>query len=108
MKLRKNDNVLIFKGKYRGKTGKIVKVFPKENKVVVDGVNIVKKHTRPRRTGEKGKILEVPAPFSVANVKLICKKCKQPTRIGYKIRKSKEPDQKPIKVRICKKCNKTT
>ena len=109
MKIKKGDTVLITKGKYRGKTGKVLKAIPKENRVVVSGVNIVKKAVRPKREGEKGKILEIPAPIAVSNVKLICKKCKKATRIGYKI-KSKVENQKlkRIKVRICKKCGKET
>jgi len=105
MKIKKDDTVLITKGKYRGKTGKVLKAIPKENRVIVEKVNIVKKHVRPRKTGEKGKVLEIPAPISVSNVKLICKKCKKPTKISYKIVLKKG---KKVKVRICKKCGKET
>jgi large subunit ribosomal protein L24 len=104
MKIRKGDQVLIIKGKDRGKKGKVLRGFPKKNQVLVEGVNIKKKHRRPRREGEKGEIIEVPAPIYVSNVKLICPKCKRPTRVGYK-EKPKTKNQKPkTKIRICKKC----
>ncbi|MDI6591655.1 MAG: 50S ribosomal protein L24 [Patescibacteria group bacterium] len=102
MKIKKGDTVLIISGKDRGKKGKVLKAFPKERKVLVEGVNIVKKHLRPRRMGEKGQIIEMPSPIDVSNVKLICPKCGKATRIGYKI-KSKIKNQKS-KIRICKKC----
>jgi len=105
MKIKKSDIVLVTKGKYRGKTGKVLKAIPKENRVIVEGVNIVKKHLKPRRTDEKGKILEIPAPIDVSNLKLICKKCKKSTKITYKIVLEKGKEKK---VRICKKCGKKT
>jgi len=98
MKIRKGDQVLIIKGKDRGKKGKVLRGFPKENRVLVEGVNIKKVHKRPRREGEKGQIVEVAFPVPVANVKLICPSCDKPTRVGYKIEKKK-------KQRICKKCH---
>jgi large subunit ribosomal protein L24 len=97
MKIKNNDTVLIISGKDRGKKAKVIKVLPEENRVVVEGANIRKKHTRPRKQGEKGQIVEIAAPFNVSNVKLICPKCKKPTRIGYKVAEKN-------KFRICKKC----
>lgn len=97
MKIKKGDNVLIIKGKDRGKTGKVIKALPKENKVVIEGLNLVKKHIKPRRQGEKGKIVEIPRPIYVSNVKLICPNCNKPTRVGYKF----EGEEK---YRYCKKC----
>ncbi|MBZ9573029.1 50S ribosomal protein L24 [Patescibacteria group bacterium] len=97
MKIKKGDQILIISGKDRGKRGKILEAFPKEGKAVVEGVNIRKKHVRPKKTGEKGQIIEMPAPINVANLKLICPKCGKATRVGYKI-----VDKK--KNRICKKC----
>jgi len=97
MRIKKGDTVLVICGKYRGKTGKVLKVLPKEGKILVEGVNIVKKHQRPKREGEKGQIVELPAPIDISNVKLICPNCKKATRVGYKISKGK-------KSRICKKC----
>jgi large subunit ribosomal protein L24 len=97
MKIKKGDTVLIIRGKDRGKSGKVVKVIPKENKIVVEGLNLVKKHVKPKRQGEKGKIIEIPAPLYISKVKLICPNCNKPTRVGYKI----EGEEK---FRICKKC----
>jgi len=97
MRIKKSDTVLIISGKDRGKKGKVIKALPKENKIVVEGVNLRKKHTRPRRQGEKGQIVEIAAPFDVSNVKLICPKCKKPTRVGYRVLEKN-------KFRICKKC----
>lgn len=101
MKIRKDDQVLIISGKDRGRHGKVLSVFPKEQKVRVEGVNIRKKHVRPRRPGEKGQIVQMPAPLSVSNVKLICSKCGKPTRVGYKVVGGK-------KYRLCKKCGQET
>ncbi len=97
MKIRKNDNVLIMKGKDKYKSGKVLKVFPKENKIIVEGLNLRKKHRRPRRSGEKGQIIEFPAKISLSNVKLICSKCNKATRVGFKIIEDS-------KFRYCKKC----
>lgn len=97
MKILKGDTVVVISGKYRGKKGKVLKAFPKERKILVEGVNLVKKYLRPRREGEKGQIIEMPAPFDVSKVKLICPKCGRATRVGYKIEEKK-------KFRICKKC----
>ncbi len=99
MKLKKGDQVLIISGKDRGKKGKILRALPKERRIVVEGVNLVKKHQRPRRRREKGEIVEMPVPIDVSNVKLICPKCKKAVRVGYKIIKDN-------KYRICKKCGK--
>jgi len=100
MKVKKDDTVLIISGKYRARKGKILKAFPKKNKVLVEGVNLRKKHQKPKRTGDKGEIIEIPGPIDVSNVKIICPKCKKATRIGYRVEGGE-------KYRICKKCNKT-
>ena len=97
VKIKKNDTVLIISGKDRGKKGKVIKSLPKENKIVVEGINLRKKHIRPRRQGEKGQIVEIAAPLDVSNVKLICPKCKKSTRVGYRVVEKN-------KYRICKKC----
>ena len=107
MKIKKGDQVLIISGKDRGKKGKVLDVFPKEQKIVVEGVSIKKKHVRPRKSGEKGQIIQIPASFQVSNAKLICSKCGKATRVGYKIIESKVENQKS-KVRICKKCGRET
>ena len=97
MKIRKGDTVLIISGKYRGKKGKVLRTFPKEKKILVERINLIKKHQRPRRTGEKGQIIELPKPINISNAKLICPKCTEPARVGYKITREK-------KYRVCKKC----
>ena len=99
MKIKKDDQVLIISGKDRGKRGKVLDVFPYEEKVMVEAVNIRKKHVRPKKSGEKGQIVQVPGAIAISNVKLICPKCGQPARIGHKIVENN-------KYRICKKCGK--
>ena len=89
MKFKKGDNVLIIAGKDKNRTGKIIKAFPKEFKILVEGINLKKKHVRPKREGEKGQIVEVPAALDISNVKIICPKCGKATRIGYKLNKDK-------------------
>lgn len=100
MKVKKGDNILIISGKDRGRTGKIVKVFVKERQILIEGVNLKKKHVRPKREGEKGQIVSVPSAINASNVKIICPKCGKAVRIGYKM-ENKE------KHRICKKCKQT-
>lgn len=96
-KIKKNDQIKIIAGKDRGKGGKVLHVFPEEMKVVVEGLNLVKKHVRPRKEGEKGQRVEVPGKLNISNVMLVCPKCGKTARIGYK----KTGDNK---FRICKKC----
>ena len=97
MKIKKGDTVLIIKGKDKGKKGKVLRAFPKEMKILAEGVNLIKKHQRPKREGEKGKIVQVSHPIFVSKVKLICPKCSKPTKVGYKI-------EGGGKFRFCKKC----
>ncbi len=97
MKIKKGDNVLIISGKDKGRKGKVIEALPREEKVLVEGINIRKKHVRPRKAGEKGQIVELATPIHISNVKLICPKCKKPTRVGNIIEKGK-------KYRVCKKC----
>jgi len=97
MKIKKGDNILIIAGKDKGKTGKVIKALPKEAKILIEGMNLRKKHVRPKRQGEKGQVVQVPAFLNVSNVKMVCPKCGKAVRIGYKI-------EKDIKQRICKKC----
>jgi len=98
MKLKKNDNVRIIKGKDRGKNGKVIQVFPKLEKVVVEGLNIRVKHMRPRKQGETGQKIEFSAPMDASKVIFNCPKCGRTARLGFKYLDNKE------KVRICKKC----
>ena len=97
MKLKKGDEIIIIAGKDKGRKGKIERVFPKEGKVLIPGINIVKKHLKPRKEGEKGGIVEIAKPLDVSKVALVCPKCGKPTRVGYLITKGS-------KERICKKC----
>jgi len=97
MKIKKDDTILVIAGKDKGKKSKVMRALPKLEKIVVEGVNIVKKHTRPRKQGEKGQRVEMPMPLHISKVKLVCPKCEKPTRVGYKVT---EKD----KFRICKKC----
>lgn len=98
MKIKKLDKVKIISGKDKGKEGKVLEAFPAEGKITVEGLNLVVKHMRPRRSGEKGQRIQFPAPLRVSNVMLICSKCNKLTRVGYKILENGK------KVRMCKKC----
>lgn len=97
-KIQKNDTVLIISGKHRleKKRGRVLKVFPKKNQVIVEGVNIIKRHTRPTQDLPQGGIIEKEAPIHISNVKLICPKCNRPTRVGLRILDDGS------KVRVCK------
>lgn len=97
MRIKKGDNVKIILGKDRSKTGIVEKVFPSKNRVLIAGINIVKKHVKRRSEREPGGIIEKATPIDVSNVMLICPKCGLRTRVGY------EGTGKG-KVRICKKC----
>ncbi len=98
MKLKKNDTVTVIRGKDKGKTEKVEKVLTREGKVIVTGVNQFKRHLKAR-PGNKSEITTITKGIPVANVALVCPKCKKLTRVGYLIEKGK-------KVRICKKCKK--
>jgi large subunit ribosomal protein L24 len=97
MKIKKNDQVLIVSGKDRGKKGKVLEVFPVNSRVVVENINLAKKHRKARKQNEKGQVVEVPRSLHVSNVKLVCPKCGQASRTGFKATDAG-------KFRICKKC----
>ena len=97
MTVKKGDNVVVIAGKEKGKTGKVVEVFPKDNKVLVDGLNIVTKHQKARRQDEKSAIVKKSAPIEASNVMVVCPVCGKATRVAHN-----EIDGK--KVRTCKKC----
>lgn len=84
MKIRKNDTVAVIAGKDKGKTGKVLSVLPREGRVVVEGVNVAKRHQRATNRGEKGQILEKTLPIHISNVQLIDPKTNKPTRVGIK------------------------
>lgn len=97
LKLKKGDKVMVIAGKDRGKSGKILRAFPRENRVLVEGVNIVKRHARPTQKNPQGGIVERESPIHISNVMLVCPRCNQPTRVGRKITHEG-------KFRVCKKC----
>jgi len=99
MKIKRGDNIIVISGKDRGKQGKVIKVLPNNEKIIVENINLKKKHQRPKTGGQKGEKIEVPRPVPSSTVALICKNCGKPTRIGFRTL----PDGK--KIRICKKCN---
>ena len=99
MKLRKGDQVAILTGKERGKKGKILRVFPTENRLIIEGLNFSKVYLRPSQQNPKGGISQVEGKLNLSNVQLICPKCSKPTRIGYQFLSD------GTKQRICKKCN---
>ena len=99
MKIRKNDTVLIIKGKERGKKGKVRKALPKENKLIIDGLNMIKRHSRTSGQARQAGIIELEAPINVANVIFVCNKCGKPARIGHRILEDGK------KVRVCRVCS---
>ncbi|NTU98609.1 50S ribosomal protein L24 [Candidatus Falkowbacteria bacterium] len=104
MKIKKNDKVMILAGKDKGKTGKVLQVFPEKQRASIEGLNLLIKHLRPRREGEKGQRIEFPSPLNMSNVMLVCTKCGKPTRVSYQISETAGGDGKKTKVRVCKKC----
>jgi large subunit ribosomal protein L24 len=97
MRIHKGDTIVVISGKDRGKVAKVLRVLPASGKIVADGVNIHKRHRKPRRAQEKGQIISFPTPIFVAQAKVICSKCEKATRIGYK-------GAGKDKMRVCKKC----
>lgn len=97
MKIHKDDQVVVVKGKDKGKKSKVLRSYPERGVVLVEGVNIRKRHKRPKKEGEKGQIVEKASPIAIAKLKLICPKCKKAVRVGYKVTEK-------VKHRICKKC----
>jgi large subunit ribosomal protein L24 len=95
--VKKGDEVVVINGKYRGKRGKVMQVSPSEGKVIVEGVNIVTKHVKPRKMGEPGGLIQAESALYADKVQLVCPKCGRPTRVGHKT------DSKGKKVRTCKK-----
>ncbi len=98
MKIKKGDKVKIIAGKDQGKEGKVLVIFPEKERLTVEGLNLVVKHMRPRRSGEKGQRIQFPSSMRASNILLVCSKCNKPTRVGYKILENKK------KVRMCKQC----
>ena len=98
--VRKNDTVVVLAGKSRGRTGRVLRVYPGEGRVIVEGVNFVRKHTRPNpQRNIKGGILEREAPVDASNVMVVCRECGKPSRVGHRVL----DDGK--KVRTCRRCD---
>ncbi len=98
-RIKKDDIVMVIAGKERGKTGKVLKVLKKKDRVIVEKLNMIKRHLRPGPYSQEGGILEREGPIHISNVMLVCPKCSKPTRVGYKILDD------GAKVRYCKKCS---
>lgn len=97
-RIKKNDEVLVIAGKDKGKRGRVLRVFPDQNRALVERVNLIKKHTRPTQNNPKGGIIEKESPIHLSNLMLYCSRCNRATRVGYKILESGD------KVRICRRC----
>ncbi|MBI2591627.1 MAG: 50S ribosomal protein L24 [Candidatus Brennerbacteria bacterium] len=97
MKLKKGDTIKIIKGKDRGKTGKVINVDRLNNKITAEGLNLFKKHSKPKRQGQKGEVILVTRPLNAANAMIVCPACKQTARVGYRF-------ENDVKLRLCKKC----
>lgn len=96
--IKKGDTVKIIAGKDRGKTGKVLKVFAERDLVSVDGVNVYKKHVRPKKQGEKGEVVNLARPLRASNAQIVCPACSESSRIGFRV-------DGESKSRYCKKCN---
>ncbi len=99
MHVKKDDLVQVIAGKEKGKSGKVVRVLPERGQVMVESLNVVKRHTRPTRGGAQGGIVEKEAPLDASNVQILCKACNKPARTGIRLLEDGS------KVRFCKKCN---
>jgi large subunit ribosomal protein L24 len=98
-KLRKNDFVQVMKGKDVGKKGRVIRIIPDEKKILVEGINFVKKHSKPSAANKQGGIVHIEKPVSISNVSYFCMKCSKPTKLGVKFLED------GTKVRYCKKCS---
>ena len=98
LKLRKGDMVQVIKGKDKGKKGKIITAFPKDRRVLVQGINFVKKHKKQTRQDQQGGIVSIEKPVSIANLMMVCKACGRAVRVGFKVSGNSE------KARFCKSC----
>jgi len=98
MRIRKGDKVLVRTGKYRGRKAEVVRAIPTEGKVVLEGVNVAKRSTKPTRSTMQGGIIDKFMPVQVSSVTLLCRSCGEPTRVGMQF------DEQGRKVRVCRKC----
>lgn len=98
LSVKKNDTVVVIAGREKGKKGRVLSVYPQKDKLLIEKINIIKKHMKPTRKQTQGGIIEKEAPIHISNIMLICPKCNKPTRIGNSIL------QDGRKLRMCKKC----
>jgi large subunit ribosomal protein L24 len=98
MKIQKGDQVMVLQGKDKGKKAEVVRAIPDRQKVILEGVNVAKRHAKPTRATQQGGVIDKFMPVHISTVALICKSCDRPTRVGYKVEIDGE------KVRVCKKC----
>ncbi len=106
-RIKKDDRVAVIAGKDRGKDGRVIRVFPREDKVLVEGINYIRKHQRMRQTragAQEGGIIETEAPLHLSNVQPICPSCDQPVRVGYRLL---DEDDRRSKARVCRNCDAT-
>lgn len=103
MKIHKNDNVLVVAGNSRLKTGKVLKVYRETGRIIVEGVNIIKRHTRPSQRNPQGGIVQKESTINAANVMIICPKCSKPSRVGRKPVTDSASGRKQM-MRVCRKC----
>lgn len=99
--VKTGDTVVVLSGKDRGKKGKVLEVSPKEGKVIVEGINMVSKHVKPRKVGEEGGIVKAEGAMYACKVQIVCPRCGKPTRVGHKVYED------GTKERVCKKCGET-
>ena len=97
--VKKNDLVMIVAGKDKGKSGKVLRVLPEKGRILVENINLIKRHTRPSQSNSEGGIIEKEAPLAISNVQLLCQGCDKPARTGIRVLEDGS------KVRFCKKCN---
>ena len=98
IKIKKGDKVIMLKGKDLGKSGKVLKVYPAKQRLVVEGINLIKKNLRPKKQGEKGQVVSIPGAVRIENVQVVCSSCHKPTRVSFELKGDKRE-------RHCKKCN---
>jgi len=98
LKVKKNDRIKMLQGKDRGKTGKVLRIDPSKERLYVEGINIIKRHTRKKSQSQPGGIISKEGPVNISNVVVVCPNCSKTTRIGFELKDSGD------KVRVCKKC----
>ncbi len=97
-KIKRGDTVIVLSGKWKGHQGRVMRMFPRKGRAIVEGVNLVKRHRGKRHGQQEGQVEEVPAPIYISKLMLVCPKCGQPTRVGFRFLEDGR------KVRYCKKC----